>query len=304
MGARTGFLITSAVLCLAFVSMPLYAGSRGDEALREKLARMSAQLEKLKTETIMLGEQVESLSGVINRIGGEQSTLIIQMRDNISAIGRSQSSISTNSSDALGQITAMGERMMAANERIERLSEEFVRLQKFLAETPEQPAAAQVEPGNPVQLFAAAYSDYLRGNYMLSFSEFQQFVETYRSSDLADNAQYWIGEIFLEKKRFQESLDAFERVVHLSPKGDKATVALYKRALVLDEMGRRADAVKQLQVLIKVYPKCFEANLAKQKLAQWKHPGDETNSSQVSSLTVALPNKNGKGWDLANGLTD
>ena len=270
MGARPRFLITSVILFLTFVSLPLHAGSSSENDLREKLDRMATQLEELKTETIMLGEQVESLREIINRIGGEQSTLIIQMRDNISAIGRAQSSISTNSRDASRQLSDMGERITVANEQIEQFSEEFTRLQKLIEETPGQPALAQVTPENPVQLFAAAYGDYSRGNYVLSFFEFQQLVDTYRSSELADNAQYWIGEIFLEKKRYQESLDAFARVVHLSPKGDKATAALYKRALVLEEMGRREDAVKQLQTLIKVYPNSYEANLAKQQLHQWQ----------------------------------
>jgi tol-pal system protein YbgF len=274
MDARARFLIISVVLLLTLVTPPLQAGSGGDNEQREKLDRMAAQLEELKAEVIKLGKQVESLQDVIGRTGGEQSTLIIQMRDNMSAIGRAQSSISTNSSDALRQLSALGEGITVANEQIERLSEEFTRLQRLIEETHGQPALAQVTPGNPVQLFAAAYSDYSRGNYALSFSEFQQFVDTYRSSDLADNAQYWIGEILLEKKMFQESLDAFARVVHLSPKGDKATAALYKRALVFEVMGRREDAVKQLQVLIKVYPNSYEANLAKRQLNQWPQQDD------------------------------
>jgi tol-pal system protein YbgF len=279
MDTRSRFLITSAVLFLAVVSPPLHAGSGGDKEQREKLDRMAAQLEELKTEIIMLSKQVESLRDMIGRTGGEQSTLIIQMRDNMSAIDRAQSSISTNSSDALRQLSSMGEHITVANEQIERLSAEFTRLQKLIEETPGQPALAQVTPGNPVQLFAAAYSDYSRGNYALSFSEFRQFVDTYRGSELADNAQYWIGEILLEKKMFQESLDAFARVVHISPKGDKATAALYKRALVLEEMGRREDAVKQLQVLIKVYPNSYEAGFAKRQLDQWQRQGSATSSN-------------------------
>jgi tol-pal system protein YbgF len=268
MDVRSRFLVTSAILILAVLTPPLRAGNGGDKEQREKLDRTSAGLEELKTEIIMLGKQVERLRDMIGRTGGDQSTLIIQIRDNTSAIGRAHSSISANSSDALRQLSAMGERITVANELIEGLSMEFTRLQKLIEEPPGQPALAQVTPGNPVQLFAAAYSDYSRGNYALSFSEFQQFVDTYRSSDLADNAQYWIGEIFLEKKMFQESLDAFARVVHISPKGDKATAALYKRALVFEEMGRREDAVKQLQILIKVYPNSYEANLAKRQLDQ------------------------------------
>jgi tol-pal system protein YbgF len=272
MDARSRFLIASTALFLTVVTPPLHAGSIGDKGQREKLNRVAARLEELKTEIMMLGEQVERLRDVISQTGGEQSTLIIQMRDNISAIGRAQSTISTNSNDTLRQFSAIGERVTAANEQIEQLSEEFTKLQKLIEEAPEQPSFAQATQDNPVQLFAVAYSDYSRGNYALSLAEFQQFVDTYHSSDLTDNAQYWIGENYFEQKKFPEALDAFARVVDISPKGDKASAALYKRAFVFEEMGRRVDAVKQLQMLIKVYPNSYEADSAKRQLHQWQQP--------------------------------
>ncbi len=278
MGARSKFLIISAVLFLTFVSPPLYAGINGDKEQREKLDRMAAQLEALKTEIIALEEQVQNLRDVISRTSGIQSSLIMQMSHNVSAIGRAHSAISTNSNDALMQLSAMGQSVTATNEKIEQLSEQFSKLQRMIDQIPEQAIFVQVTTGNPVQLFAIAYNDYLRGNYELSLSEFRQFVELYHSSGLADNAQYWIGEILFQQKKFQESLDAFTRVVDISPKGDKATAALYQRAFVFEDMGRREDAVKQLLMLIRAYPNSFEAVLAKRQLRQWQPPDNATSS--------------------------
>jgi TolA-binding protein len=62
----------------------------------------------------------------------------------------------------------------------------------------------------------------------------------------------------------------FSRVFNISPKGDKAVVALYKRALALKEMGRHDEAVAQLNAIVKAYPKRQESEMAKQRLQEWR----------------------------------
>jgi len=120
----------------------------------------------------------------------------------------------------------------------------------------------------PELLFAAAYADYARGNYDLALSEFKQYVETYPTSEMADNAQYWIGEILYAQKKLPEASAAFEQVKVVSPNGDKTPAALYKRAMVLMDMGRRDEAVVQLLEVYKDYSKTREADLAHQKLME------------------------------------
>jgi tol-pal system protein YbgF len=229
---------------------------------------MAAQLEELKTELTLLQRQVQGMQETLNKTTGELSTLITQIGDNVSALRRAQSSVSTSSSDAATQLSAMGERMTATNQRMERLSEQFAELKKLIEDIPKQPTFAQLTPGNAEQLFAAAYSDYSRGNYDLALSEFRQYVETYPSSELADNAQYWVGEILAAQKKYPEAAAEFERVAVLSPKGDKVAVALYKRGLALLEMGNKEEAAKQFQALVKAHPKSPEAGLAEQQLQQ------------------------------------
>lgn len=229
---------------------------------------MAAQIEEMKTEVTMLQRQVQTMQDTFNKTTGELNTLIVQISDNISAIRRAQSSVSTNSSDTATQVAAMGERITATNQRMERLSEQFAQLRKLIEDIPKAPTFAQITPGNAEQLFAAAYSDYSRGNYDLALSEFKQYVEIYPTSELADNAQYWIGEILYAQKKLPEAAAEFDKVAIVSPIGDKASGALYKRGLVLLEMGKKDEAVSQFQSIVKSYPKTNEANLAAQQLQQ------------------------------------
>lgn len=252
---------------MSFVTAPVCAGDKED---KEKLDRLSARIEEMKPEMITLEQQVQSLRDAINKAGGEQNSLITQIIRNTSAIRRSQLTISTNSKDASTQIASIGERITATNENLERLSEQFAALKKLIEDAPNQPAFTQITPGDPEQLFALAYSDYLRGADTLALSEFRQYIRTYPDSGLADNAEYWIGEILYAQKKYQDAADAFIRVFDMSPKGDKAAIALYKRALTLAEMGRRDEAVAQLNALVKAYPKRQESGMAKQRLQEWR----------------------------------
>ena len=233
-----------------------------------QMARVAVQVEEMKTEMTLLQRQVQTMQDTLNKTTGELNTLITQMTDNISAIRRAQSAVSSNTSESATQISSMGERISATNQRMERLSEQFAQLKKLIEDIPKQPVLAQITPGNAEQLFAAAYADYSRGNYDLAISEFRQYVETYPSSELADNAQYWIGEILYAQRKFPQAVTEFERVVTINAQGDKTPVALYKRALVLIEMGNKDDGVQQMLAVIKSYPKAPEANLATQQLQQ------------------------------------
>ncbi len=260
---------------LALAVMPLNAG--GDKEEKEMIAKLAAQLEVLKTELTVLQRQVQSMQETLNKTTGEMNALIVQMGDNISGIRRSQTSLSTNLDSISRTVTTvmgstplsvLSEQIRDTNQRMERLSEQFAQLKKLIEDVPKQPVLAQITPGNPEQLFAAAYADYSRGNYELALSEFRQYVETYPDSELADNAQYWIGEILFAQKKYEEAVVELNRVSTLNPKGDKVAPALYKKSLVLVEMGKREEAIKQLQALIKAYPKSLEAGLAAQQLQQ------------------------------------
>jgi tol-pal system protein YbgF len=254
-------------LLLAVVLLPL-SGFAQSKDQREKIDRMAVQVEDLKTELVLLQRTTQQMQDTFNKTMGELNTLITQMSDNIANIRRAQESVSTKSGDVTVQVTSIGERVTATNDRIERLSEQFAQVKKLIEDIPKQPVAGQITPGNPEQLFAAAYIDYSRGNDELALSEFRQYVETYPGSEMADNAQYWVGEILYSQKKLPEASAAFEQVKIINPNGDKTSAALYKRGLILLEMQRREEGIVQLLSVYNDYSKTKEAELAKNKLAE------------------------------------
>src|SRR5262245_63631967 len=256
-------LVTIFLVALLF-STPLSSSGVADQKDRD--AQLKLALDELKAEVIVLERQVRTMQETMDKNSGQLNTLITQIVDNVNAIRQAQSRFFEGSVSALQSTSNLGEQISSTNQRIDRVSEQLAQLRRLVENLPKLPAFTEITPGNPDQLFAAAYSDYSRGNYPLAISEFRQYVETYPSSELADNAQYWIGECYFSMKKVSEAIAEFDKVVLLFPKGDKVPAARFKKATALRELGQLDAARAEFSAIIKLYPRSNEAVLAKQEL--------------------------------------
>jgi tol-pal system protein YbgF len=121
---------------------------------------------------------------------------------------------------------------------------------------------------DPNEIYQAAYRDYQRGNYDLAIEGFRDFLTTNKIADLADNAEYWIGESLFSQKKYREAIEQFDTVVSQYPKSDKVPGALLKKGYAYISIGERAQGIVQLQYVVHEHPKSQEAGLARQKLRQ------------------------------------
>jgi tol-pal system protein YbgF len=128
--------------------------------------------------------------------------------------------------------------------------------------------AASVPAVDPMQTYQAAYRDYQRGNFDLAIDGFRDFLSATPTSDLADNASYWIGESLFSQKKYREAIEQFDAVVNKYPKSDKVPGALLKKGYAYINVNERAQGVVQLQYVLHEHPKSQEASLARQKLKQ------------------------------------
>jgi tol-pal system protein YbgF len=135
------------------------------------------------------------------------------------------------------------------------------------AARPAPPAGASGAGPSPQQLYDTAYGDFTKGRYELSIAGFQDYIDRYPSTDLSDNAQYWIGESHFSERKFDDAIKDFDALLKRWPQSDKAAAALLKKGLALQELNRRPEAVVALQYVIHEYPGSDEARLAKQRLA-------------------------------------
>ena len=255
--------ITAAVLALVLLSSITGSGLADQ---KDRDAQVKLALDELKAEVIVLERQVRTMQETVDKNSGQLNTLVTQIVDNVNAIRQAQSRIAEASNSAIQSVSGLSEQLSSTNQRIDRLSEQLAQVRKLVENLPKLPTFAQITPGNPDQLFAAAYGDYSRGNYDLAISEFRQYVETYPSSEMADNAQYWVGECYYSKKLLNEALAEFDKVSLLFPKGDKVPAARFRKGVTLMEMGQQEAGRAELTALIKLFPRSNEAVLARQQL--------------------------------------
>lgn len=147
------------------------------------------------------------------------------------------------------------------------------------------PGAAGPPPSptsQATELYQTAYIDYTRGNFNLAIAAFKEFVRLYPRTDLAEKAQYWIGESHFSLARsfqakgerdhavqeLERAVQEFRKVLVNHPRGDRVPTALYKEALALAELGQAALAEARLQFLIDQYPSTEEAAKAREDLVR------------------------------------
>jgi len=158
--------------------------------------------------------------------------------------------------------------------KIDELSEKQVgKAFEAPAEVPAQPQKLSIEDsGNlsqdPGQLYNTGMEYMKAGKREEAEKAFADFILKFPQSDLADNAQYWIGECFYSQKKFQEAKEGFNAVVEHFPFGNKVPDALYKEALCAGELGGKEERKTLLKQLVENYPYSEAAGKAEELLSQ------------------------------------
>ena len=106
----------------------------------------------------------------------------------------------------------------------------------------------------PNDLYKEAFGTMQRGEITRAEVLFSEFVRVYPEHDLADNAQYWLGECFYGQKEYAHALNLFKHLVERFPQGNKVPDALYKQALCEKVLGRGDEAARTARRLREEYP--------------------------------------------------
>ena len=101
--------------------------------------------------------------------------------------------------------------------------------------------------------------------YDKAIQQFRNFQRKYPNSDMADDAQDWVGESYFVQKDYNRAILEFNDVLKYR-RGDRVPAALSKQAEAFLEIGDKTDARLILQKLINDYPNSEQAREAKEKL--------------------------------------
>jgi len=115
-------------------------------------------------------------------------------------------------------------------------------------------------------LYKDAYETFQKGDLEGARKKFEAFLKQYPNTELSDNAQFWIGEIYYLKKDFERAILEYEKAIAKYPEGDKIPAALFKQALAFLELGDKTNARNLLRRLIERYPQSDQTEMAKKKL--------------------------------------
>jgi tol-pal system protein YbgF len=180
----------------------------------------------------------------------------------------------------LSTLRELGERMSELSERLQAMPMSAPPPGPFTREGPagQAPPAASAAPGAapapaaqgpaplPRELYSQAYADYTRGNYDLAIQEFQEYLRTYPDSEYAGNAQYMIGQCHYGKQRFREAIDAWDALFRTYPSSVKLPDAHFWKAVALERIGRRPQALIEYRYVVDHYPNSEPGRRAREKL--------------------------------------
>ncbi len=134
-----------------------------------------------------------------------------------------------------------------------------------------EPVKQSVSPppvDDPQEAYQAAY-DLLRPEsrqYEQAVTAFSDFLQTYPNSDLAPNAQYWLGEANYVLQNNEAALQAFEQVVERYPLSAKVPGALLKIGYLLHAKGDSAASESALGRVLSEFPGTPAAQMAQQRI--------------------------------------
>jgi tol-pal system protein YbgF len=275
-GGCTLRLVAAAALAVVLWSC---ATAGGGSQLQADLDALQQQVWKLEKDNAALIQQVARAGAA----PAGPDTATAELRARLDSLERDVQVLRTRSDEAEQRLGSLQAELKATRQALETVARSQAAAAPSPAATPAPagtpgaspttgPAPPSAAPGAVpgtaigVDLYRLGYSDYAKGNFDLALAELQDFVRLNPADDLADDAQYLIGEVYFSQQKYPDAVAAYDRLLAEHAGGDKAAAAYLKKGLALLEMNRTADAVIQLQHVVSVYPKSEEARLARERL--------------------------------------
>ena len=230
-----------------------------EQALRHQSASLRAKLAALDEEIRVLNGRIEELEHRLDR--------------------QKQMEAEGTKADT-DQIEGLAKRAKSNNERINRI-EQYLNFEPSAQKEPVQkstekttatiiPAAKTESQISEDEIYRLAKQAFDQGDSDAARQKFQELIEKYPRSERADNAQFWIGEIYYREKWYEKAILEYQKVIETYPKGNKVPASLLKQGLAFLNLGDRTNSRLILEELIKKHPKSNEAKIARDKVKSLK----------------------------------
>jgi tol-pal system protein YbgF len=240
---------------------------------------MENRLDPMRSSQAGIQSDLDQMRGEIRKLSG-------LIEENEHLLKRAVERDLTEQDSMQAAVTQISDRMITLEAMVEQ-QHRYLGLESITPRRTEEastPAPPRVEPASrpapaPTQApvvaketdaYERALSDFRNGKYEEAIAGFRGFLRTQPKSDLAENAQFWIGESHFALRQYEQAILAYQEVIKNFPKGTKVANATLRQGMAFLEIDDKTSARLLLDKVVKNYPNTSEAKIAQQKLATLK----------------------------------
>jgi tol-pal system protein YbgF len=262
-----------------------------------------SQLIQIQTQLQIMQDSMTKMQQSFDERMGVMKELVTTQTDNVNKMGVAvqnlQKTLGSQTTDASSKVDQISGQIQAMHDSVDELKARMAKLSKQLDDiqagqhaittpatgpagtTPGGPgSAAQAPPAD--QLYNDALRDYTTGKNDLAGQEFAQYLQFYGTTDLAGNAQFYLGEIQYRQGNLAGAVQSYNKVLDQYPGGNKSAAAQLKKGYALLDLGQKSEGVAELRSLISRYPKSPEAAQARDRLTKLGVAGAASKPSRPS----------------------
>ncbi len=249
--------------------------------LDTKLAAINGVLSAMQADTRRTADQVASMQESIGNSVAKSLTPVAGLGTKVDSMGDDVRSLKDALSDLSSRLERMDAKMTDLKNQLQVIQSPPPAPAATAAPTTPggtsallpsgAPSQAPANPALPMGLSADksyndAATDLQTGKTDLAYNEFQQYLTYFPNTELAANAQYYIGEIDYNKSNYSGAVKAFDAVLEHYPNNPKTSDAHLMKAYALLKMNRKTAAVQEFRILVARYPNSDNARRALQQL--------------------------------------
>lgn len=260
------------LLCLlAALGSPSFGQRKEYVELQRDIALLQDQVRSLQTA---LNEKLAALQVLVQRASDDatktntsvavlESKIVDRLRDQEKSLAGPVAGLGSKLDQFAEEFRALKEAVADVNSRMAKLQAQMVDLGNAVKvmQAPPAPPAAGGAPGAPPsgvsadQLYQSAMRDRSAGNFDLALQEFNDYLRFFPTTELAPNAQFYIGMIHYDKGDMDSAIQAFDLVLEKFPENSKTPDAMYMKGMALLKADQRNAAVQEFRELIKRFPR-------------------------------------------------
>jgi len=162
-----------------------------------------------------------------------------------------------------GSVRIKAENLSSVKRRLDRI-EQYLGLEPY--DESKVSVVGDSKASSEDQLYLSAKKLFDSGDTETARIQFNNFLKQFPKSKNADNAQFWIAEIYFKDKWYEKAILEYQKVIEGYTDGNKVPAALLKQGMSFLLLNDKPNASLILRELINKYPKSKEANIARKKL--------------------------------------